>query len=394
MERDVVFLNIQERTARLKSLRQHLITLAKIVGSLAVLGILFYFSLSTPEKRQAFAAMLAKPKDWGLENWGWLLLGFLLLFTAVSITFVRWRYLVHALGVDLSLKDTLRISFLGYMFNFLPTGIAGGDLLKAWMLGREKPGNRAKALASVVVDRIVGLYVLFLVGVTGIIATGFWSNPDPWAHRICVGVLIVTAVSTIGITLVLIPGFLESKFVQAFTRLPKVGHAIESLLEAIIIYRSRRVVLFWSCVMTVPVHVLLTLSLFVLALGLGFRAVPMHEYFVIYPISGMAQTIPLNAGPAEAVIFFFYKAAWAQLGPAAAGLGDPEQQGLILAIVYRIVTLLITPIGAAYYFLGARSEVKDVMHEIEEEEEADSGVKELPKKPSPPIDAASPSGYK
>jgi hypothetical protein len=346
----------------LKSLRKNLITLAKIVGSLAFLGLLFYFTNNTPPKRQAFTVMLSERKDWG-----WLVAGFLLLFTAVSITFVRWRFLIHALGIDLSLRDTLRISFLGYMANFLPTGIAGGDVLKALMLGRERPGSRAKALASVVVDRIIGLYVLFLVAATGIIATGFWNNPDPWAHRICSAVLIVTAVSTVGIALVLIPGFLESRFVQIFTRLPKLGHAINSLLEAIVIYRSRRLVLFWSCVMTVPVHVLLTFSLFVMALGLGFRGVPCREYFVIYPISGMAQTIPLNAGPAEAVIFFFYKTAWAQLGPIA-GAGDPEQQGLILAIVYRICTLLITPIGAAYYFLGARSEVKEVMHDIEESE--------------------------
>ena len=45
-----------------------------------------------------------------------------------------------------------------------------------------------------------------------------------------------------------------------------------------------------------------------------------------------------------------------------------RQQGLILALVYRLSTILIAPIGAAYYFLGGRSEVTEVLHEAEEEE--------------------------
>ena len=73
----------------------------------------------------------------------------------------------------------MRIGFLGYLFNLAPMGIVGGDLLKAWMLAREKPGNRAKALASVVVDRIVGLYVLFLVAAAGVFVTGFWDHRRP-----------------------------------------------------------------------------------------------------------------------------------------------------------------------------------------------------------------------
>ena len=66
------------------------------------------------------------------------------------------------------MPDAMRIGFIGYLFNLAPMGIVGGDLLKAWMLAREKPGNRAKALASVVVDRIIGLYVLFLVAAAGV----------------------------------------------------------------------------------------------------------------------------------------------------------------------------------------------------------------------------------
>lgn len=343
------------------NLKKLLITLAKIVLSLGILGYLFYSAVNTPEGREAFVKMIQQPKAWGL-----LIAGFVTLFLAILITIVRWRYLVHALGIELSIPDSMRIGFIGYLFNLAPMGIVGGDLLKAWMLAREKPGNRAKALASVVVDRIIGLYVLFLVAAAGVFVTGSWGDPDALIHRICWAVLIVTFVSTVGIVLVLLPGFLEGPLMRWLTRIPKIGGAIESLLQAIQIYRSKRLVLFLSSLLTIPVHSLLALSMFLLAMGLGFNKVSGWDYLAVYPISGILSTIPLPAGPAETGIVFFYKTALLRAVPGVESL-IARQEGLVLALVYRLSTILIAPIGAAYYFLGGRSEVTEVLHEAEEE---------------------------
>ena len=100
---------------------------------------------------------------------------------------------------------------------------------------------------------------------------GFWDIADTTVHRLCWAVLIVTFVSTVGIVLVLLPGFLEGPLMRVLTRIPKIGGAIESLLDAIRIYRSKRFVLFLTSLMTIPVHTLLTFSLFLLAMGLRFR---------------------------------------------------------------------------------------------------------------------------
>lgn len=347
----------------MKSLTKLLITLAKVAASLGIIGYLFYSAVNTPDGRKAFVEMLQQPKDWGL-----LVGGFLVLLSVVLVTVVRWWYLVRALGIELSLPDALRIGFLGYLFNLAPMGIVGGDLLKAWMLAREKPGNRAKALASVVVDRIIGLYVLFLVAAAGVFITGFWDHAETIVHRICWAVLIVTFVSTVGVVLVLIPGFLEGPLVRWLTRIPKIGGAIESLLQAIQVYRSKRLVLFLTSLMTIPVHSLLTLSMFLLAIGLGFNGVSGWDYFAIYPISGILSTIPLPAGPAETGIVFFYKTALLRMPQAGVESAIARQQGLILALVYRLSAILIAPIGAAYYFLGGRREVTEVMHEVEVED--------------------------
>ena len=258
--------------------------------------------------------------------------GFAALLVAILITMVRWWILVRALGIEFSLPAAFRISFLGYMVNFAPTGIAGGDVLKAWMVAKEHPGNTARSLASVIVDRIIGLYVLFLVATAGVFISGLWQHPDPTVHGICIAVFCVTAVATVGITLVLIPGFLElmdALFAAVERGVPKVGHAVRSLLEAIKVYRSRRAVLFWSSVTTIPVHILLTISLCLTALGLGFQKVPLRGYFGVYPVSSILSTIPLPAGPQETGIVFLYKTADMAHSDSQR---TAQQQGLILAL--------------------------------------------------------------
>lgn len=354
-------LELLPKGASLKNLTKHLITLAKIVVSLGIIGYLVYSAISTTDGREAFVEMLQKT-----PNWGMLVGGVAVLLAAIVITLVRWWYLVRALDIDLSLPDAMRIGFLGYLFNLAPVGIVGGDLLKAWMLTREKSGSRAKALASVVVDRVIGLYVLFLVAATGVFITGLWDNPNATVHAVCWGVIVVTLGSTLAVILILLPGFLEGPLLRWVTRIPKIGGAIKSLLHAVLIYRSRRLVLFLTTLMTIPVHVLLALSLYLLALGLSFDVVSCRDYFAIYPISGIAQTIPLPAGPTEAGIVFLYKTALLAATQNGVKAVIARQQGLILALIYRFSAILIALIGAAYYFLGGRKEVDEIMHDEEE----------------------------
>ncbi len=348
----------------MKNLKTVLVTLAKISLSLLIIGYLLWSAINKPDGRDAFVEMLKQPKRWDL-----LALGMGALLLGITTTMIRWFYLVRAVGIRFSLSDALRIGFLGYLFNFAPTGIAGGDLLKAILLTRENPGNRAKAFASVVVDRIIGLYVLFIVATIGVFVFQYWNLASSNVRWVCMLSIVATLVSTAGIAWILLPGVLEGRFMQMLSRIPRVGRHVESLLQALTIYRSRRVVLLFSAMLTIPVHLLFAFSLVFIAWGLRFVDVPWSDYFAIYPISGMASTIPLPAGPTEYGIVALYSAAMlrAKGGATAAVVQLARQQGLILALAYRLSTILIAPIGAAYYFLGARREVAEVLHDAEGE---------------------------
>jgi len=64
------------------------------------------------------------------------------------------------LGVPFRLIDSLRLSFVGTFFNLVIPGAVGGDLVKAAYLARMNL-PRTQAIATLLIDRVVGLVGLF-----------------------------------------------------------------------------------------------------------------------------------------------------------------------------------------------------------------------------------------
>ena len=337
-------------------MKKTIITLLKMAISLGIVAYLIWDSTSGADKANAFANLKSHSKDWWFLAGAWLASA-----GAVALTFVRWWYLVRALDIPCRFRDAIRISFWGYLFNLAPLGIVGGDLVKAVMLAHEQPRFRAKAAASVVVDRVIGLYLVFVVASVAIFFTGFWEIPIPEIHYICQVAVVLTFVGAAGIAVMLTPGVTDGKLSRALGRLPRVGHAIESLIDAVRMYRRKPRVLFLSSLMSIGVHSLFATSIYLIARGLMVKEISLGSHFVIMPLSAATGVLPLPLGPFEFVLEFLYTHV-----PVAAGAIVPKGQGLVVALCYRLITVMIAALGM-YYYLGNRKEVTEAMHESEME---------------------------
>jgi hypothetical protein len=105
---------------------------------------------------------------------------------ALAIAGLRWRVFLQAAGVRADVVSTLRAYGIGmFANNFLPTGF-GGDVARGWIVGRPT-GSLARALASVVVDRLSALGCLVALG---------WLTVVVWPSEVPNSLIVLFAIVT------------------------------------------------------------------------------------------------------------------------------------------------------------------------------------------------------
>jgi len=331
-----------------------------------VLAILAYLFNDIYQNR-SFASFWNAPKRWDL-----LAAASGVTLAAVTITIVRWHWLIRALGLPFRLRDALRLGFLGYLLNFVSLGSVGGDLFKAVFVARELHGHRAEAIATVVVDRLIGLYGVFVLATASILATDAYvaesSEQMRFFYRVA---FICTAVSTAAIVgLMLMPDGLWHRLERQLARLPKIGPICERLIAAVRRYRRATGVLVLSLVATLIAQALFAVAFYFVSAGCLKDHPSLASHMVIVPLATLVGILPLplsGLGAVEVAIDYMYHMVPKGIDGAAA-VALPKGVGALVSLANRIVMLTVAMIGVVIYFVSRR-EVAEVMHEVEVEEQ-------------------------
>ncbi len=70
------------------------------------------------------------------------------------------------MNVTLPFFDTLKLTMIGMSFNSFMPGAVGGDFVKAYYVCRKTSASKTPTLLSILLDRIIGLYVILLMAGT------------------------------------------------------------------------------------------------------------------------------------------------------------------------------------------------------------------------------------
>lgn len=336
--------------------RQLISTVVKVGFSTVLVGFLAWRAYND----ESFQDLAAKPKNWPL-----LLSALPICLLAVTVTILRWHLLVRTLGLAFTVRDTLRAGFLGYAFNLIPVGLVAGDSVKAVMLIQKNPLRKTEAVASVLVDRVIGLYGLLLLAA---IASLFLpaeqlATLDPSDRttivNICYVVRTLAVISSIGLVVMLIPGVTHSRLWDLLEHAPFAGPILHKLVGAMRAYRQRVDLLLAAIGISLLVHSLYVASVVLMTMSIGIAPEfqpPPRYIVVIVPPSMIAGALPI--GVYEVTITLLFQA----ISPT----GAPENMGLLIALAYRIIQVLIASIGVGYW-LTSRGEVQEIMHEAEAE---------------------------
>jgi len=139
------------------------IGIVKLAITAALLGVLL--------ARTPIAEVMARVAAVGSAS---LVLSTGLLLLAVLAIGVRWRVVLRQFGADAALAPSMRYTLIGGFFNqVLPSGM-GGDVFRVWYARRFRLST-GRALASVVVDRLLGLFAIAAI-VTAGVPFVLWMN--------------------------------------------------------------------------------------------------------------------------------------------------------------------------------------------------------------------------
>ena len=115
--------------------RKILFTIAKYSVSISIIGFLLYRA-TTGENSEKFRDIWTQRSQW---NAMMMLLSLIIALGGLSLTFVRWFFLVRALDIPFKLRDSFRLGFIGYFSNFLSLGVLGGDAVHQEEPRHEEP---------------------------------------------------------------------------------------------------------------------------------------------------------------------------------------------------------------------------------------------------------------
>jgi uncharacterized protein (TIRG00374 family) len=323
-------------------------TIGKYVVAAVLLSLVVWWNWGHPENPDDRGlgyvwqqhVVLGKP-----VRYDCLLLSLLFCAVAVPITMVRWWVLVRAQDLPFTLGNAFRLGLLGFFFSTFLPGSVGGDLVKAAGIAREQK-RRAVAVATVIMDRLIGLWGMFwLVALLGAV---FWLSgglegkaevPSKIVVASAIGLIVLSAAGWL--LLGLLSEEQAERFAGRLTRLPKVGGTAAEFWRTVVMYRRRQASVALALVLSligffgfIPAYYY---GAFAFGDGDPAKIPTLSQHFLFVPIGLVAQAaIPLPGGVGVSEFGFGMLFSW---------FNCPAPNGVLASLVQRLITWTLSLTG-------------------------------------------------
>jgi hypothetical protein len=318
-----------------QALKKTLVLVLRVAFSLVLIAWILY----KVDRRQLYETIRSVDP--------WLAMLAVIAYAAVNVLCAwRWQVLLAARNIKAGFWRLFRYYLNGLFFsNFLPTTI-GGDLARAYLVA-DDCNKRSEALASVLVDRVIGLFGVILTGVVGLVLVA--RTGQEIALLKAMVVVIVSA-------LLLVTLFLNKTLVRKFRwmlRIPVMERAEHHLIDfyhSIYAYRTRPMAVVWAFFLSLLIQVMVVVSAYLIALSMHL-AIPIRPFFLYMPVIGAVSMVPVSIngwGLQEGAFIVFF---------GRAGLARAE--ALSLGFLYHLVAVLISLAGGVLWLIyGNRRQLK------------------------------------
>ncbi len=263
---------------------------------------------------------------------------FALLFCNTVLSALKWRILLRADSINISLFD-LTVSYLiGTFFNiFLPSSI-GGDSYRIYDVAR-RSREAARSAASVLADRLSGFLALILLSLL---------SSFPVAHRIgqpCF--FLLPLVLALGLSLVLWGLFRKTPAIRLLSllhldRYEAVTGFVDRFFSAWQQYHRRPRILALVMLLSFTFQLSVILTVYLMACALGASVSPIY-FAAFVPVINLMEALPISIyglGVRDAGYVLFF---------GLAGMTDIQTRAL--SMFFLAVTVCYSLFGGLVFFL-------------------------------------------
>jgi len=279
-------------------------------------------------------------------NYWYFVLPFLVSFVIIYLGALRWQILLKRFTRNVFFSDLFRFVCISLFYNcFIPGGFAG-DIIRGYKC-KNHDLNRSEGIASVFVDRIIGLVTFTIFG---FIAMLFTYNLIGQTNILFL--VLITMISIIVGLYILFNRRMMSCFKTFSNLYPAIYIKVKQFYDYVYYYKDYRGILVHSLIISFLTTFLNILTIYLISVSIG-SDVPFIYFLSFVPIITIISYIPIS---------------YSGLGIRDAGfillfvqVGMTRDQALGISLMYFCLLLLLGIMGGIIYIL-----TKPVIFEISE----------------------------
>lgn len=325
--------------------RQFSFTLIRVF----IAGILLYYLWNSGAINWSVLAGLGKV-------WHVTVLAIILLIIDVAIQSARLSLLMKVKNFELSVYASFRLTLIGMFFNTYMPGSAGGDLIKIYYAGRGNQGQRTEVATILLFDRAIGMYAMLILPLLiapfflEVIASSSLLRGILWSAA---GISFLMLLTLLGAT----KPVRQSRFFSWILKKPSFGIYIDRMLDTIHSYFSHKKSVFGALLLSLIAQSLTVVIFFILAAIVNPAGVDARMALLI-PLGLFANGVPITPGGLGVG-----EAAFDSLF-GIVGLSS----GAELLLSWRIILIIGSLGGLAYYLLGKHRYVSGSLQQLQAEQ--------------------------
>ncbi|MCS7192253.1 MAG: flippase-like domain-containing protein [Armatimonadetes bacterium] len=247
----------------------------------------------------------------------------------------RWWSIAKASGMSILWKDAIAAFYTGMFFNLFLPGLVGGDAVRAILASRKTEHSLASSFGIVYADRTIGFVAMLLVGTWGAVSLHLTDSKLIWQP------LIWGAVFAFGVTafIVAIALIISRKWRNRWgERIGKFANGVVAFLQ-----NPKTSIAVFAIALTY--HLSLTATLMLLGWSAGITNKPFNAYAMVVAIATVIGSLPITLHGLGVRELASVK-LWTLLN-------IPAEQAMMWALLWRVMTWLVSLPGGLVYLLWA-----------------------------------------